>query len=95
MTILINLFAFLVTAVGPLAAQVIASLGMGIVSFAAIATVLGQLLSMGQGYFTGLPQYCFALISMAGFGQALGIVAAAMTFKAAYLALPRLGVIPK
>ena len=91
---LINLFAFLVEAVGPLAAQVLLSLGMGVISFAAIATTLNAVLSAAQGYFTGLPSYAFAFASLAGFGDGLGIIAAAMVFKAAYLSLPKLGVLP-
>ena len=94
MSIFVNLFAFLTAAVGPLAAQVLISLGMGIVSFAAISTALGVVLSTAQGYFTGLGGYAFAFASLAGFGEGLGIIAGAMVFKAAYLALPRLGVMP-
>lgn len=94
MSIFVNLFAFLTGAVGPLAAQVLISLGMGVISFAAIATALGAVLSAAQGHFTGLGGYAFAFASIAGFGEGLGIIAGAMVFKAAYLALPRLGVIP-
>jgi len=94
MSIFVNLFAFLTAAVGPLAAQVLIALGMGVISFAAIATTLGAILSSAQGYFTGLGSYAFAFASLAGFGEGLGIIAGAMVFKAAYLALPRLGIMP-
>ena len=50
---------------------------------------------MAQGYYNNVPTFALQIIGLAGFGQAIGIIAGAITFRLTFLLLPRLGVIPK
>lgn len=95
MFIKIPLGAFLSGAVGSLAKRVLSSLGIGVISFAAVAAALNTALGYAQSAYTGLPQYAAAFLGLAGVGYGLGLVAAALTFRAAFLALPKLGVLTK
>lgn len=87
----IPLGAFLASAVGPLAKRVLTSLGFGIISFTAITTALNTLIGYAQSAYTGMPAYAFAFLGLAGVGYGLGLIAAAMVFRAAYIAMPKLG----
>lgn len=91
----IPLGAFLSTAVGSLAKKVLASLGFGIISFAAVSTALNTALGYAQSAYSGLPGYAAAFLGLAGVGTGLGMVAAALIFRASYLALPKLGQLAK
>lgn len=91
----IPLGGFLASAVGPLAKRVLSALGFGMISFAAITAALNTLLGYAQSAYTGMPQYAAAFLGLAGVGYGLGLVAAALTFRAAYLALPKLGMLAK
>ncbi|MDD5323310.1 MAG: DUF2523 family protein [Methylococcales bacterium] len=87
----IPLGSFLQSAVGSLAKRVLVSLGFGIISFASIAAALNAALGYAQTAYSGLPAFAAAFLGLAGVGYGLGIVAAALVFRASYLALPRLG----
>lgn len=91
----IPLGAFLSTAVGALAKKVLASLGFGLITFAAISTALNTALGYAQSAYAGLPGYAAAFAGLAGVGTGLGMVAAALVFRASYLALPKLGMLVK
>lgn len=87
--------AFLGAAAAPLTRTVLASLGMGIISFAAVTAALGAALTYAQSAYTGLPAYIFALAGLSGMGEAFGMIAGAMIFRVAFTSLPKLGVLPK
>lgn len=91
----IPLGAFLASAVGPLAKRVLTSLGFGIISFAAVTAALNTLIGYAQGAYNGMPMYAFAFLGLAGVGYGLGLIAAALVFRAAYLAMPKLGMLVK
>lgn len=91
----IPLGAFLSGAVGSLAKKVLASLGFGIITFAAISTALNTALGYAQSAYSGLPAYAAAFLGLSGVGYGLGLVSAALVFRASYLALPKLGQLAK
>jgi len=91
----IPLGGFLASAVGPLAKRVLSSLGFGMIGFAAISTALNTLLASAQSAYSGMPQYAAAFLGLAGVGTGLGMVSAALIFRAAYIAMPKLGALTK
>lgn len=90
----IPLGGFLQAAAGPLARKVLAGLGMGLISYGAVSYGVSQLLAIAQSSFSGLGGYIAGFAGVAGLGQALGMVAGALTARAAIAALPKLGVLP-
>jgi hypothetical protein len=91
----IPLGAFLQSSVGALAKRVLIALGFGMVSFGAITAALNKLIGIAQSAYTGLPAYAFAFLGLAGVGYGLGLVAGALTFRAAYIAMPKLMALSK
>lgn len=74
-----NLFAFLLSAVGPLVLRAIAAVGMGVVTFTGVDAALQGLISQAQSSWGNLASDVLGLASVAGVPQALGIIAGAMT----------------
>lgn len=81
MNILVALGNFLESAVGPLAKRVLVSLGIGIISYASVGTIMEQAIDAAKGHYQGLPTAVLGLAGLAGFGEAFGIIAAAMIFR--------------
>ncbi|WP_350152988.1 DUF2523 family protein [Nitrosomonas sp.] len=50
---------------------------------------------MPKGINNNAPAFALQIIGLAGFGQAIGIIAGAITFRATFMFMARLGVIPK
>lgn len=80
-------------AASPIVKRVMASLGLGVVSFAAITTALTSAITMARGYYTGLPEYIFALAGLGGIGEGMGIIAGALVFRAAFSSMSKIGVL--
>jgi hypothetical protein len=91
----IPLGAFLQSSVGALAKRVLVSLGIGVIAFTGVTTAINQLLGFAHTAYSGLPAYVSAFFGLAGVGTGLGMVAGALSFRAAYMALPHLGLISK
>lgn len=87
--------AFLSAGVGFLAIRVLMGLGIGLISYGAVGIVLAQLFDMAQGLYNNAPFFALQLLGLAGFGQGMGIIVGAITFRVSFLLMPRLGVIPK
>ena len=94
-SILIPLGAFLSAGIGYLAIRVLMALGIGMISYAGVLVVLNQLFTMAQGHYNNIPTFALQIVGLAGFGEALGIIAAAITFRATFVFMNKLGVIPK
>ena len=94
-SILIPLGAFLSAGVGYLAARVLIGLGIGIIAYGSVIILLQQLFIQAQGYYNNIPTIALQLLNLAGFGDALGILMGATLARAAFVFLPKLGVIPK
>ncbi len=92
---LIPLGAFLSAGVGYLAIRVLLALGIGFISYGAVLTVLNQLFTMAQGHYNNIPSFALQIIGLAGIGEGLGIITGAITFRATFLFMTKLGVIPK
>jgi len=93
--ILIPLGAFLSAGMGYLAVRAAMGLGIGLITYGAVGIVLAQLFTMAQGYYNNVPTFALQIIGLAGFGQGFGIIAAAITFRATFVFMARLGVMPK
>jgi len=94
-SILIPLGAFLSAGVGYLAVRVLLALGIGFISYAAVIALLTQLFSMAQGYYNNIPSLALSIINLAGIGDGLGIITGAITFRATFVFVTKLGVLPK
>ncbi len=86
---------FFANSAGAIAKHVLIALGMGIISTAGVTVALNSLLDTAHAQYNSLGGYIQALVGLAGFGYALGILAGAMTFRAAMMITSRIGVIPK
>lgn len=93
--LVIPLGAFLSSYVGFLAVRALMGLGIGVISYGAIAIALELLYSQAQGFYNNVPSFALQIIGLAGFGQGLGIIMGAITFRMTFVLLPKLGVIPK
>lgn len=86
-----NLFNWLDTSVGALAKRVLQSLGIGWLSFNGITELMTQIRDHVLENWASMPPEMVAIISMAGFGTAFGIIFGALMYRAAMAALGRLG----
>lgn len=93
--IVIPLGAFLASGIGFLAVRALIGLGMGTLTYAAIGVAFDQLFTLAQGHYNNMPTYALQIVGLAGFGQAIGIIIGAISFRLIFLMLPKLGVIPK
>lgn len=85
--------SFLVSLAGPAVRRMLASVGVGVVSYAAVSTVLNTAISKAQAAYSGLSSDVASLLSLAGVPDALGIVCGALVARASLLAIKRLGVL--
>lgn len=86
---------FLAGAVGPLARKVLVHLGIGVVSYAAVKTVIVQLSSAVQGAMGGITGDVYALAAMAGIIDAVSIALAAVSVAVGIAFVSKLGVMAK
>lgn len=70
-----------------LAARVLASLGLGVVTVTGFTVAWGSVKSIIVSNFQGMPADIMGLAALAGVGEGLGIVLGAITARVAYLAL--------
>jgi hypothetical protein len=84
---------WLVSLAGPAAAKILAALGVGIVSYAALSTALAAALSAAKSAWGGLTGDALALIQMSGASTALSIVCGAILARLALLAVKRFEVL--
>ena len=93
--ILIPLGAFLSAGMGYLAVRALMGVGVGLISYGAVGIVIQQLLTLAQGHYNNFPAFALQIVGLSGFGQALGMIAGAITFRATFMLMSKLGVIPK
>lgn len=86
-----NLFVWLMAAVGPIVKKVLASLGVGWVTFTALSAFSNLLRDYLVSAWGSFPADLMALASMSGFGTALGIISGAFAYKASISAISYLG----
>lgn len=83
--------AGLAAAAGPIVKQVLASLGIGFISYAALAAVAAGVVSHVQTNYGQIPASVIELVNLMGAGQAMGIVLGGIVARAAFGAITRLG----
>lgn len=86
-----NWFVWLLSAVGPIVKKVLASLGVGWVTFTALTAFAIQLRDYVVAAWGTMPGDLIAIASMSGFGTALGIILGAFAYKASLSAISYLG----
>ena len=68
------MWAFLIGAVGPLAIQILITLGFTAVTFTGMTAVMNSLVSQAQSSWSALPAAVLALASLAGVQNCLGLI---------------------
>ena len=93
---MVPLGAFLSVSIGGLVVRALAAIGIGYISYVGLSIVVGQAITMAQSKYNGLPSAVLNIASLAGFGECMGIITAAITFRTALLANRKvLGVLNK
>ncbi len=87
--------SFFASSAGPIAKRVLAALGLGIISYAGVATALASAISYAQSTYTGFGGYIAAFAGLGGIGEAMGMIAGAMTFRVTVAYMSKIGVVPK
>lgn len=86
-----SLLTFLFAVVGPLARRVLSSLGIGWVVYSGYTLIIEQIKTQVSSYWGVIPADMLALMSLAGLGEAFGIILGALAYRGAVLALGHLG----
>ncbi len=79
--------AFLLSITASLAARVVTSLGIGIFSYAALSTLASAVVSQVTTNFNGMGSFTLSIINLAGGGQAIAILTAAIITRASLMAV--------
>ena len=69
-----NIFAWLMTALGPLVVRAVVALGFTAVTFVGVTAIMEQLLKMAQDYWAALPLSVLQLATLCGIPQCLGMI---------------------
>ena len=85
-----NLFAWLLAAAWPISKKVLVMLGIGMVSYTALTTLLNAVISNAQSNWGQLTGAALQLCSLGGLPDFLGIVTGALVARASFMALGRL-----
>lgn len=88
-----TLGAFLSMAAGPLARKVLAAIGVGVVSYTGLMTAIQFAYDEAAAALAGLPADAAAIIAIAGFFNALAIMAGGVIGGLAMRSLKRLAVL--
>lgn len=84
--------AFLLSLAGPIARKVLASLGLGIVSYAGLTLVANQVRDAVVNSYGQISGSVLDILNLLGAGQAIGIVLGGIIARAAFAAISRIGV---
>lgn len=82
-----KLAVWLASMVPSLVAKVLAALGMGVLTITGFTIAWNTVKAMIIFHFAGMPAAILGLSSLAGVGEALGIIFGAITARVAYTAL--------
>lgn len=86
-----GLFSRLVSLVDVGAGRVLASLGMGFITFTAITAIINQLVSIADTHWSSIGGVSLQLISLGGFPLGIGMVIGAIVTRVTINTLPKLG----
>jgi len=90
-----NLWAFLAAAAWPLVRKVLVMLGIGLITYGALTTLVNSVIGYAVSNWGQLTGAALQLSSLGGIPQFLGIVCGALVARVAFLAVGRIGVITK
>lgn len=88
-----GLGTFLVAIAGPVVRKALTSLGIGIVSYAALSGVLNSALNAAKGSLAGFGGDAASIVQLSGAFEALSIIAGAMIARLAMMQLKRLEIL--
>lgn len=86
---MMTLASFLMYIAGSLAARVMLALGISIVSYAALTTLVSSLISQMQTQYNSLPATTLQLANLGGMGHFLAMVSAAFVARVSLIALKK------
>jgi hypothetical protein len=85
--------SFLVAITGPVVKRALASLGFGIISYAAVSAALTEALSAARQAWAGMAGEALALLQIAGVNTAASILAGALVARVALQATKKLAML--
>ena len=88
-----GLGGFLFAFVGPLAKKILASLGIGLVSFIGVQAAVGALLEQARAAWSGMGSEVASYLGLAGAHTALSVIAGAIVARVALMTLKKLAVL--
>lgn len=83
--------AFFMALAGPMAKQVLISLGIGFISFVGLDAAVTAGLSAAKGYLSGMPSAVISILAIAGVWTAMSIVVGGILARLSMMVLSRLG----
>ena len=81
---------FLVGLAGPVVRRALTSIGVGVVSYAAIATALNAAIDSAKAAFSGFTGDALSILSLSGVPESMSIIAGAMIARVAVMSLSKL-----
>nr|WP_316639180.1 DUF2523 domain-containing protein [uncultured Roseateles sp.] len=85
-----GLGTWLVALAGPLARRVLASLGLGVVTYVGMDAAIGAILNQARAGWGGMPADVVSYVAMSGANVALSLIAGAIIGRVASIALKRM-----
>lgn len=86
-----GLAPLLMALVGPLARQVLVSLGIGLITFVGVDSAVTGALTAAKGYMGQIPADSAAIAARAGIFTAMSIIAGGISARLSMLVLKRMG----
>ena len=86
-----NIAAWLLALAAPLAKRVLLALGIGVLTYAGYSAIIDQVKSAVIAQWGNLGTVTAQILSLGGYGEALGIILGAMVARAALMAAARFG----
>lgn len=88
-----NLASFLMGLAGPLARQVLLSLGIGLVTFVGLDAAVSAALAAAKSNFGAMPAAVSAILARGGVFTAMSVIAGGITARMSMMVLKRLGAV--
>jgi hypothetical protein len=77
--------------IGPLARQLLVSIGIGLITFVGLDAAVGAALGAAKSSLSGLPAVAAAILARGGVFTALSIIAGGITARITLMTLKRMG----
>jgi hypothetical protein len=87
---MLALAQFLLSITGPIVSRVLLSLGFGFITYEALSPLVSNFINHIRDNYSSIDDFPLTLLNLAGFGEALGIIAGAITTNATMQALKKL-----